>query len=300
MKISKQFIIVWVLLVLLTIACGVNILLDTPPYSEDIYLLEKDGKTQYYWKYVNDDCIIYAKDIGKKEAREIAVFPPGSEEYYYDSERNSVISFGVCGEWLVASVGFYVGSEGSFLGDFVRFKKNGSELTHFYLTDSDRFIVLDDWVYYNFFEYHGKPQPTEGCYRIKPDETEKQYLGDIFSWVYIKDVDGYLYGKHDTDKRINSWNPITDLIRWKPDVGEFTTLFEGGILPEFDNDDAMGYTDLKIDKDSVTFVVYVHGNSEGDFWFGHWLYSARYSVNKDGSNLVLLKERYEGHVDSPE
>ena len=116
--------------------------------DDDNIFIERDSSAQYYWRREGNDCVLYALEDNAPLERQLAIFPPMTIDNPYTN--NSIIQFGLCGDWLVASVGHYEGSGNYFYGDFVRIKKDGSELTHFYVTDDDTFTIVDDWVYYNY------------------------------------------------------------------------------------------------------------------------------------------------------
>jgi len=262
---------------------------EFPAEIENANFLTIVGNTQYYWTLEGDNCVLYGLDKNESTANQLAIFPP-HRDVGRDPTPNSIVEFGVCDNWIIASVGHYEGSGHYFYGDFVRMKKDGTNLEHFWLTDDDRFTIVDNWIYYNFWTVKGSSD--EGCYRIHPDGTGKEYMGDILHSIFLYDQDGYVYGEHDTGKTIDNINPMTDLIRCKPDGSELTTLFSGDSLPKMENSNYMRYYNIKTDNDYVTFTVAVHGYSEGDSWGGHYNYIANYRVNKDGSNLVLLHEEY--------
>lgn len=264
---------------------------EFPIEIENSNFLGSDGYVQYYWVFEEDNCVLYSLDKNELAAKQLAVFTPLKNEGS-DPTLNSIIDFGICGDWIIVSVGHYEGSGNYFYGDFVRMKKDGSELEHFWLTDDDTFTIVDDWIYYNFWTVKDSPADGDGCYRIRPDGTGKEYMGDIIHSIFLYDQDGYVYGEHDTGKPINGWNPITDLIRCKPDGSGLITLFSGDSLPKFINSDYMRYSDIEVNNEYVAFTAAVHGYSEGDSWRGHYNYIADFRVNKDGSNLALLREEY--------
>lgn len=254
--------------------------------KESDNMLGHYGNTQYFWRMENDNCVLYSIDDSELYAKQLAIFSPMFIGY-----SDSIIHFGVCGDWLIASVGHYEGSGHYFYGDFVRLKKDGSELAHFYLTDDDTFVIIDDWIYYNYWANQDKPEnDAEGCYRIRPDGTEKEYLGDTIHNIYFFE-NGSVYGERATSKTVDGWNPVIDFIRCEPDGSKVVTLFKGDSLPKYENSDFIEYSNIKIIKNNVMFTVSVHGQSDGDSWRGHYIYSADYSVRNDGSNLTLLNEK---------
>ena len=274
---------------------------DAPPLfeiSEDAYSLGRDGDTWCFWRFEEDDCVLYAVEEHAAEAKRLAAFPPYDKWEYGGSvyiTRNYIVDFGICGDWLILSVGTYQGSGHIFYGDFVRLKKDGGILEHFWLTDDDRFVIVGDWIYYNFWmlEY-GRAEGKEGVYRIRPDGTDKEDWRDKLEkiYLYVEDGDGYVYGGYDTGKTIIAWNTLSDLIRCRTDGTEQATLFQGESLPEFDNSDYMDYYHIETTEEFILFSVYVQGYSPGDGVRGHILYDADYRVNKDGGDLTLLREKY--------
>ena len=257
--------------------------------KESDNMLGHYGNTQYFWRMEKDNCVLYSIVDSELYAKQLAIFPPMVSD---DSDTdNGIIHFGVCGDWLIASVGHYEGSGHYFYGDFVRLKKDGSDLAHFYLTDDDTFVIIDDWIYYNYWAIEDKPEnDAYGCYRIRPDGTEKEYLGDTINNIYLFE-NGFVYGEHTTSKMVNGWNPVVDFIRCEPDGSKVVTLFKGDSLPKFENSDFIEYSNIEIIKNNVMFTVSVHGQSDGDSWRGHYIYTADYSVKNDGSNLTLLNKK---------
>jgi len=257
--------------------------------KESDNMLGRYGNTQYFWRMEKDNCVLYLVEDSEQYAKQLAIFPPMDND---DPDTNSgIIDFGVCGDWLIASVGHYEGSGDYFYGDFVRLKKDGSELAHFYLTDDDTFVIIDDWIYYNYWPNEDKPEnDAYGCYRIRPDGTEKEYLGDAINNIYFFE-NGFIYGEHATSKTVNGWNAVVDFIRCEPDGSKIVTLFKGDSLPKFKNSDFIEYSDIKIIKNNVKFTVSVHGQSDEDSWRGHYIFTADYIVKNDGSNLTLLDKK---------
>lgn len=255
----------------------------------DYELLGEDGKVKYFGKNVNEDYILYSMNRDNSSVKQIALFPPTVSGEF--SKQNRIVDFGICHDWIIVSIGHYEGSGHYFYGDFARLKKDGSELKHFWLTDKETFNIIEDWIYYDFWTLEDKPGNVYGCYRIHPDGVGKEYLGDkIYSISQYAD-DGYIYGVYDTSKTAIG-NPTTDFIRCKPDGSGKIILFKGSTLPQFDEADYIGYYNITVEKDFVTFTAFVHGYSEGDSWRGHNIYEAEYCVIKDGSGLTLLSESY--------
>jgi len=259
---------------------------------EGFELLGEDSNTKYYGKIVNNDYGLYSMHDGTSELTQIALISPTING---DATTvNRVVDFGICGEWIIASAGYYEGSGNYFNGDFVRMKKDGSAFEHFWLTDSDTFVIAADWIYYNFWTFEDNPDNVYGCYRIHPDGSGKAYMGDEIYSVILYGEDGYLYGEYNTGETIFT-NPITDLIKCKPDGKDRIVFFEGNSLPLLDEADYINYSNVNLSDGKVYFTVSVHGTRPGDSWRGRYLYEAEYSVNNDGSGLDLLSEHY--HID---
>jgi hypothetical protein len=259
---------------------------------DDYNLLESNGDTQYAWKFVGDNCVLYSLDRLSSNIKQIATFLPSGGENGTSIMQNNIVDFGICGDWIIASVGHYEGSGNYFNGDFVRLKKDGGELTHFWLTDDDTFIIVEDWIYYNFWTNKDEAENVNGCYRIRPDGSDKQYLGNVIENIYLYAEDGFVYGSRATDEMINGFNPVIDLIRCRPDTSSVITLFKGNSLPKFDNSDFIKYNDIRIENNYIFFTVTVHGYTNGDSWRGHDIYTASYRVDPNGDYLELLKEEY--------
>lgn len=273
-------------------ASSISTLIEQP--ADDILLNEsykflyQDIDMQYFWGIEDDNCILYAVD-NNESVRQLAVFPPISEDGYITTKY--IVDFGICGDWIIVSVGCYQGSGGYFLGDFVRLKKDGGDLEHFQLTDDDTFVIVDDWIYYNYWTVEYSAEKAYGCYRIRPDGAEKEYMGDKVYSIILYGEDGNIYGEYDTGEKIDNY-AITDFIRCEPDGSGTVKLFSGKTLPEFDNSDSMGYRNVVVGDNYITFTVFVHGYSEDDSWRGHTMYTADYRIDKDGGNLTLLSEDY--------
>ncbi len=207
--------------------------------------------------------------------------------------RNQIVDFGVCGDWIIVSAGHYEGSGQYFVGDFYRIKKGGGEPERMNLTDDDEFVIAEDWIYYDFWRNtetvaSDKGEKT-GCYRIRPDGTGKEYLGDTLYRVILYAQDGYLYGEQKVKPKL-SGVPVTNLIRCNLDGTEIATLFSGDSLPFTGDSNYIEYADICVSDDCITFTAMVHGLSHDDGWRGHCEFIAQYQTDKHGKNLTLLKE----------
>ena len=241
---------------------------------DNINILWDGGAIQYAWRFEDDNCVLYVIEDGASE--QLAIFQPR-----YQGFRDYIVDFGMIDDWIILSVGSYQGSGAVFYGDFVRMKKDGSELEHFWLTDDDRFHIIGDWVYYNYWAI--QPNKLEGIYRVRVDSSDEEYMGDILRSIIVT-ADGYMYGTQ-----------ANNFIRWSPADGEIVTLFFGEILPRFDEYDFIVYTNIKIGEGYILFTVHVWSYRQGDTWRGSSLYTAEYRVDKNGENLLLLNEHLTHH-----
>jgi len=250
--------------------------------------------------------VLYSESPGGGESppKRLAAFPSAVFRTYDDglAERPSVVCFGVCGDWAVVCVGDYEGSAMLFNGYFACVKKDGSDAVKLNLTDDDKFFIVGEWIYYNYFTF-ARTESPEGLRRVRPDGSENEYLGAAVYPVILCAGDGCFYGRHDTgetyfygdrDTGVSYADglPISDLVRCRPDGGDMVTLFRASALPKFDDSDRMGYENVVVTGDGVSFSVFVHGYKESDAYWGHVDYAADYRVGKDGEGLTLLNEEW--------
>lgn len=288
-NVVKKILKVLMPVVIVSVVISAFIYKEKPINYAEYDLLGEDATAKFLGKSVDTDYYLYSENKDDLSLKQIAVFPPREE--YDVSLENRIVDFGVCGDWIILCVGFYQGSGLYFAGDFVRVKRDGSELKHFWITDDDEFEIVKDWIYYNFWTLEDHPDNIYGCYRIHPDGTGKEYLGDKIASIIQYESDGYIYGYYDTGKAM-SMNTINNLIRCKPDGSGRITLFKGSTLPLLKEADAIKYEPVKVVGDWVTFTASVHGYVMGDSWRGRNIYEAQYRVKKDGSGLTLLSETY--------
>ena len=206
---------------------------------ENYYPLCRDGNTQYFWRVEEDNCVLYSMVDNETVERKIIVFTR-----QFDTITDKIIDLGICNDWIIASVGHHEGSANIFYGYFARLRKDGSDFERFHITSADNFFIVDDWIYYNFEAVEHKPENVYGCYRIRPDGTDKQYMGDKIDSIILYADDGYIYGEYDTGEvlRYTDWEYnyfIKDFIRCKPDGSGSVTLFLGDTLPKFDYSDSL-------------------------------------------------------------
>ena len=258
--------------------------------DENYYPLSRDGETQYYWRFEDSTCVLFAMSDQDETERQLAVFSRNYRHSNYCLYTDSVTQFGICGDWIIASVGHREGSMGSFHGFTARLKKDGSEFGYLEIGDNDHFFIVEDWIFYNYGKVRYDPEKIFGCYRIRPDGTDEQYMGDRISTVLMYADDGFLYGTYSTGIPISMSNEIRNFIRCNPDGSDAVTLFYGEALPIQEESYSMGFKIINVEDEFIEFSVYAYGYRAGDSWRGHLSYSALYRVNKDGSNLTLIDE----------
>ena len=253
-----------------------------------------DGITKYGSRAENNRLALYAIDSRSSNKTQLAVFEPLNISRWGGVETewcnpSWIHYFEVVGDWVIISVGETMGSGGFFEGGIFRVKRDGSRHEPFeFGTYNPRFIIFDDWIYHNDWV----AMDGEGWFRIRPDGTGKELLDAAIHNIYFFSEDGYVYNSYKSSDMLNEWNPIINLVRWRPDSGEFITLFTGTTLPEFDDSCHMGFWDIVVTDNYVLFTVFVWGYRDGDSWRGSLLYTADYRVDKDGNNLILLNEEF--------
>jgi len=273
---------------------------DADSFAE-IHILWDDGNMQYGSRTRGNNLALYAIENDGTDITQIAAFGPLSVEWgREETERcrpSSIMFFDVMDEWIILSVGEIQGSGGFFFGDLYRVRRDGNGRETFEFLDSNpenpRFIVINDWIYYQDW---GCPQ-CGGCgygwIRFRADGTEKELLDDIISAIYFFGEDGYIYGTHHAEEMTGSWRRPVNLVRWRPEhINEAITLFEGSSLPKCEYSDSIGFRDIVVADGYVMLTAIVWGYRPGDGWRGSLIYSANYRVDVDGSNLKLLNEEF--------
>ena len=258
---------------------------------EDIFgelrVLWYDGNGQYGWRFYGGKCALYLIEDNGLSVQRLALIEPMFP--FWDKHRGGIFDFGIIDEWIILSVGEFQGSGWYFFGDFVRMRKDGSELEHFWLTNSHSFHIIGDWIYYYYWCH--QPLKQEGIYRIRPDGSDKEYMGHILHNIILYAEDGYVYATQATDEIISPGNPVTNLIHWNPGSGEIITLFHGSILPEIDYALRVEYRGVEVHSEYILFGAYITGDAGNlSRLITFDLYSAHYQVDKDGGNLILLNE----------
>ena len=255
----------------------------------EMHILWDDGNIQYGSRIEGNNRVLYAIENGGLDLTQLAVFQPLLVEWGHDETEwcnpQSIFYFEVIGDWLIASVGEIQGSGRYFYGDIYRIRRDGGGRESFGLGSfNHRFFIIDGWVYHRYWCFH--PTREEGFYRFRPDGSDMEFLGDAIYSIFLIGEDGYIYGIHAASGRGN-------LARWKPDSTEPITLFLGETAPSFEEyNSSMGYwNNITVMNEYVIFTVIVSGYRDSQFRES-FLYTAEYRVDKDGSNLTLLSEKY--------
>jgi hypothetical protein len=162
-----------------------QIIMQVPQNNENYYPLCRDGDTQYYWRVIGYSSVLYSMNDHEAIERQLAVFAWRNEHSSSYLYADSITQFGICGDWIIASVGFRAGTANLFDGYTVRMKKDGSEYERLDLGHTDQFIIVGDLIFYNYSTIAIDPEKVYGCYRMRPDGTDVQYMGDSISSVLL-------------------------------------------------------------------------------------------------------------------
>jgi len=254
-----------------------------------IFIQWDDGDMQFGSTIADDSLVLYEIGSQGAEMTQIAAFPP------FDAERGlppSIFYFELVDDWIVLSVGEIQGSMRNFFGNIFRVSRDGSKRELFeFGWHNPRFIIINDWVYHNDWDLQGG---GEGWLRVHADGTGKEFLDRAIATIAFFGDDGYIYGTHRAEE-MGGWRHPVNFMRWQPDgdINDAITLFEGGTLPKCEDSGRIGFTDIVVGEDYITFTAFVWGYRHGDSWRGSLIYTAYYKVDKDGSNLVFLgKEQH--------
>ena len=261
-------------------------------FVEDLFIYWDDGITQFGSRIENNATVLYAIENHDSYIIELAVFPSLNVEWGHAETEwcrpQSIFQLDVIDDWVILTAGQIQGSMRNFFGDLHRVRRDGSEREAFGLgSGSSNFIIIDGWIYYNIFN----PKEAYGWIRIRPDGTGREFMGDFIHTIILFGDDGYIYGT-------NAVSGDGNLARWRPESYDSITLFSKVDAPTFDEFyNIVLYQDIIVVDGYVYFTVLVIGT--WDYipflgWHTPWaaLYTANFRVDKDGSNLTLLYERY--------
>jgi len=261
-------------------------------FTEELYIHWDDGITQFGSRVEGNVSVLYAIENHGSHMTQLAVFPSfnvewGNAETQWCSPQN-IFYLDVVDDWVILSAGQIQGSMANFFGDLHRVRRDGSGREAFNLGSMNRrFIIIDGWVYHNIW----CAQDLYGWIRIRPDGTGREFVGDFIHTIILFGDDGYIYGT-------NAASGLGNLARWRPESNESVTLFLENNAPVFDEFfSRVSYRDIVPADGYVYFTVSVFGvwdYAQPVGWRTPWegLHTANFRVNKDGSSLALLHERY--------
>ena len=181
--------------------------------------------------------------------------------------------------WIILTIGVHQGTGRYFYGNFVRMRTDGGEMERLFLADSERFFLMDGWIYYNVSSFGGL---GSGAFRIPADfSTESEFLGTNFILQTVGGRIFYAGGRGIGGRELRSHNP---------DGSDSVLLFSGSDVPRFEHSNFLSIFDIRIDGRYVFFTIRISGHATGDTWRGHSCYIAHYRVRYDGSGLTLINE----------
>ena len=262
-------------------------------FFDDLFIHWDDGIIQFGSMVIDDIRAFYMIENYGQYMTRLAVFSSLNVEEGRDKTEwcrpQSIFYVDVVDEWVILSAGEIQGSMGNFFGDLHRVRIDRSGREAFNLgTNDHRFVVIDGWIYNHIWCHQGG---VYGWIRIRPDGTDRQSMANFIHTIILYGEDGYVYGT-------NAASGEGNLARWLPESNESITLFLGAYAPIFDEFFShVSYRDIAVTDEYVYFTVHVFGEwhySQPIGWRPFWenLHTARYRINKDGSNLILLYERY--------
>jgi|GEM_PF-4498775 len=270
--------------------------------NDDFWKTDLDGKnktklcsSEYSYLGIDDNSIYFEAPRNEASSaavlasvsrddfslKTIASIPDKELDYEYEHAKNHIVSFGICDDRIILSVGYYEGTGHFFSGRLVGVNKDGTQMC-FYEYEIDSFEIIGDWIYVNY----------DGCLRLSPDFENIEYWGDEADYLYASHNENLYYRYNPAIE--SSENYIYDLRQRNSDSGDVVTLFQGETAPKFEDSYSTGYSAVETVGDYVYFYLSVLGYNEGiDSWRGHECYYAYYRVRKDGSGLEILYELFE-------
>jgi len=262
-------------------------------FFEELFIHWDDGVTQFASRMESNTTVLYAIENYGSQITQLAVFHSLNVEHGYEEtpwcRPQNIFQLDVVDDWIILSAGEIQGSMRNFFGDLHRVRRDGSGREAFHLdTNEHRFVVINGWIYNHIWCHQGCHE--EGWIRIRPDGTDREYLGDFIRSIILFGDDGYIYGA-------NAVSGESNLARWLPESKESITLFLASDTPTFDDFfSRVSYSNIVTDDEHVYFTVFVFGEwyyAEPNGWRPLWesLYEADFKVGVDGSGLTLLYER---------
>ena len=259
-------------------------------FADELFIHWDDGITQIGSMTEGNARILYSIEDGGSRITQLAVFPSldaewGNAETQW-SRPQSIFTLSVVDDWIILSAGEIQGSMQNFFGDLHRVRRDGSGREAFNIDSMNpRFIIIDGWIYHHIW----CAVEVYGWIRIRPDGTDREYVGDFIHTIILFGDDGYIYGT-------NAVSGEGNLARWWPESGESVTLFLEADAPTFNEfSSRVSYQDIVVADGYVYFTVFVYGvwdYTQLICWRTPWesLYTADFRVDKDGGNLTLLQK----------
>jgi hypothetical protein len=192
--------------------------------------------------------------------------------------------FGLCGDFLVYSYGAARDNGAYFAGDLVLVRKNGSDRAVFPLTGSETFFAAGGWLYYSSYRTGGA-ENTFGVYRVLPDASERQMLGQAGDTL-LRVTEARLYfARPQADGS-------ADLYRSDLDGQNPVLLYAGAQMArEAPGSGCQTYTSVDPAGEWVVFSVAVNAFAAGGDRLGGALLSRTYRVPSGGGEAALLGEQ---------
>jgi len=260
---------------------------------EELFIRWDDGTTQIGSRVENNKRVLYAVENYGLYITQLAVFPSWRVENGHSETEwcrpQDIFHLDVVDDWIILSVGEIQGTMNNFFGDLHRVRRDGSGREVLLPNDfsmNSQFTIIDGWVYHNVWN----AQSYYGWIRIRPDGTDREFVGNTIYTIITFGEDGYIYGSHVA----SGWG---NLARWQPESNESTTLFLRETVPTFEEYESIlvSYGNITIADEHVYFTVTVTGAwryAELIGWRTPWetLYSADYRVDKNGHNLTRVAD----------
>ena len=244
--------------------------------------LRKDGDLIYLMERPINCTILASVKSDGSDLKKIAEIP----SIY---EREPIIDFGIASDWIFLSAGAHSGKGNYFCGGLVRLKKDGTEVERFYDEPIEHFYIIDDWIYFNYEYYKLSEKENWGCWRMRTDLSEKEYLGDRVGVLQNCIDNKFLYCEYSANED-DVFTAINDLRQWDIENNEVITLFEGKNVLLAEDSRYLGYYVTEKIDEFIYFKVWVYGYKSGENYAGHTCYEAFCRVRDNGEDLKILYE----------
>lgn len=257
-----------------------NIVICSDSYS----FIKKVDDTIYLQKTTPEkefrNVVLASVDSNGNNLKDIASIPrlSGESSSFIDNEH--IYGLDTYNEWLILTVGSYQGID-AYLGGLVKLKKDGSELERLTDFDTDKFYVIDDYIYFN-----STISDIYGCCKYNIDSEITEFLGENVQWLLFASDDKHLY--YVSNKSDDEYLVLNNLMKCDLEGNNIIKLFDSKDVPFYDDSNYVGYENIESVGDYLYFAVKVHGYTNDDFWRGHTCYYANYRIKKDGTKLEML------------